>query len=332
MIIGYGLTTAGEAGRYMKRTLDEFKRLCDRVIILGNNATEKEKKLVESYGFDYVSDRREWGKLQWRIKQDFIERNIKPIARNGDILVCLDMDEVFCNHLTKQWLRTCELDAYYVFFNELWNDENHYKSKLGFWNVRIWRWNGDTKWKTKPLHCGLAPEWTYRYHRFAPFVVDHYGTMKKEDRDKKIARYRHYDPDSKYLERDAYYKILEETDAEELNRDHVCDIISKEVSIYQQKKPKTIKMEKKPKRYAYLVNAGGLMVDVPEAMVEETLKKPGFKFVEWVNDSTDDMEQLFGAKSETFVTETPNQKEEVMQEIINKEVPELKPKRTRKTK
>lgn len=291
-IVGYGICGGGEAGRYMRATLEEFARLCDDVIILGNNITNAERGLINEFGFRLVEDNREWGKMQWKIKQDFLSVHVARLK--PDFCVCLDMDEVFCSHLTKKWIQEAPLDAYYCFFAELWNDEQHHKEKLGFWNVRMFRWRPhDLAFKQKALHCGLAPEWAYKYHRFAPFVVKHFGTMKREDRQKKIARYAKYDPDAKYLERDAYYKILDDDTAQPFDEAKMCGIIEAEVKTYQQSKPRTMSQPKEKKRFALVQNAAGAVYDIPEYTLADTLKQPGMKFVGWAEDAQKEVEELF---------------------------------------
>lgn len=291
MIIGYGIVGGGEAKRYMRKTLDEFKRLCDVTILLGNNITDGERDLIKEYGFNLVEDNREWGKLQWKIKQDFIERDVKKLVHNGDMLVCLDMDEVFCSHIDKRWIQIAPLDAYHVFVVDLWNDEQHYKPESCFWNVRIWRWNGETKFRAKPVHCGLAPEWTYHYHRHAPFLLKHYGLMKQEDRMKKIARYEKYDPNAKYLDA-KFYDMLKETSAKVFDENDMCSKIEKEVADYKQSKPRLRDLQPKM-RFAYIENPAGMVLDIPEKHLAETLKKPGMKFVGWADDIEKEMEDLF---------------------------------------
>ena len=290
MIIGYGICGSGEAQRYMKETLEEFKRLCDDVIILGNNITDAERKLISSYKFKLVEDNREWGKIQWKIKQDFLERHVSKLAHEGDMLVCLDMDEVFCSHITREWIEKAELDAYHVFVVDLWNDDKHYKVESCFWNVRIWRWNGDTKFKEKPVHCGLAPQWAYFYHRFAPFLLKHYGLMKKEDRDRKIERYDKYDPSAQFLER-KFYDMLKSETAKPFDEVALCLQIQKEVETYKQTKPRA-KDIKPIIRYAYVKNPSGRIYDIPERDLKETLKRKGFTFINWIDEqpgSVDDV-------------------------------------------
>lgn len=291
-IIGYGICGPGEAGRYMKETMDCFQRLCDEVIILCNNCDQAELNLIDSYGFKRVNDRREWGAHQWRIKQDFIERDIKQIANEGDVLVCLDMDEVLSDRLTKEWLMEAPLDAYHVFIVDLWNDPQHFKLESCFWNVRIWKWNGETKFKAKPVHCGLAPEWTYHYHRHAPFLLLHKGLMAKEDRLRKIKRYEKYDPHAEHLDQ-KYYDMLKSDTARPFDEATMADQIAEEVATYNQTKPRH-SMVKKPKpRYAYVRNQHGQTVDIPEKHLNQTLKRKGFEFIGWADEDQEEIESMF---------------------------------------
>jgi hypothetical protein len=302
MILGYGICGGGEAKRYMKETLDEFRRLCDSVIILGNNLTQDEVLLIRLYGFKLVEDNREWGRLQWKIKQDFIENHVSKLVKKGDWLVCLDMDEVFCSHLTREWIEKAPFEAYHVFVVDLWDDG--YKPESCFWNVRLWKWNGETKWKQKPVHCGLAPEWTYLYNRFAPFILKHYGLKSKSDRQKKIERYEKYDASAKYLDK-RFYDMLKSDRNKPFDEAKMCDIIEKEVSTYQQTKPKQ-KIMAKPKKYAYVTNAAGITNDIPVEMLAETLKQPGMKFVGYAEDMTKEIEQMFQeAEKPVEVIEAP---------------------------
>lgn len=290
-IIGYGIAGPGEANRYMKATLDCFKRLCDEVIILCNNTDKAEHDLIDSYGFKRVSDRREWGRWQWKIKQDFIERDIKQVAQKGDMLVCLDMDEVLDKHLTREWIKAAPLDAYHVFVVDLWNEG--YKPQSCFWNVRMWRWNGETKFKPKPVHCGLAPEWAYHYHRHAPFLLMHYGLKEKEARLRRVERYKKYDPHAEHLSKD-FYDMLNEDTCKPFDEDKLHDQIAKEVASYKQVKPReeTMATPKKP-RFGYVKNPHGEVIDIPERHVAETLKRKGFEWVGWADEQEKEIDALF---------------------------------------
>lgn len=292
-VIGYGICGPGEASRFLRQTLEEFARLCDTVVILCNNTGVEEHNMIDEFGFKRVNDRREWGRFQWRIKQDFIERDIKQIAQNGDMLVCLDMDEVFSRKLTKKWLYECQMDAYHVFVVDLWNDPRHFKIESCFWNVRLWRWNGKTSFKVKPVHCGLAPEWAYLYHRHAPFILKHYGLMLPEERARKVLRYEKYDPKAEHLDK-KYYDMLKDNECRPFDEDALQDTVEKEVATYKQTKPKEEMNNQTPKeRYAYVKNSHGNVIDIPEKHLTITLKQPGMTFVGWADEQDAEIEALF---------------------------------------
>src|SRR3990167_4398999 len=208
-IIGLGLTTKGEAGRYMKKTLLNFQRLCDDVIICTNNAGEGEKQLIKKFGFWQYEDNREWGKFQYLIKTDLLKRAGRL---NPDWIIALDMDEVFDEHFSRREaeLLTAQKEiGFHFYIVNLWNDKEHYNKGLSFWNIRFYQFRPELglEFAKKNVHCGLAPPVFYHYGWHAPFYVEHYGLMRQEDRASKIKRYEQYDPRAIYKGRE-YYESL----------------------------------------------------------------------------------------------------------------------------
>lgn len=264
-IIGYGVCGNGESSRYLRATLEEFKRLCDHTVIVGNKISSSDRAMIEYYGFELLEDDREWGTHQHKIKQDLMYW----IAQyNPKYCVALDMDEVFDPTMTKEKLVEL-LDTYnalYFYIINLWNEG--WNRKWSFWNIRAWKWNGDTKILNKPLHCGLAPEWTYYYAGYALFYVKHFGLMKKEDRQKKIERYEKFDPEAKYKSR-SYYEALKSDENEPLDEDYVRRSLVDEIG---NQKPKRI-IEMKDKKFYYVKSPDGRTIDIPERDLEDTLKR-----------------------------------------------------------
>lgn len=273
-VVGYGICGPGEADRYMEATLKEFDRLCDEVVICGNNVTDKERDLIAKYGFTLVEDNREWGKHQWRIKQDLVEGHIKPLE--PDFCVCLDMDEVFDKTFTREAFLELEKIgwSYSFFIANLWDDG--YNDHWSFWNVRAWKWNGNTKWAQKPLHCGLAPEWTYHSTRYAPFIVKHYGLKDKKDRDRKIERYKKYDPNAQYIGK-AFYDALLTNRSVQFKEQELHDEVEREVARYQQtyKEPKTME---ETKYVVIMRESDGFTFSVEEKKADKHLR-PGFRMI-----------------------------------------------------
>lgn len=215
-IIGIGVCGPGEAARYMRRTMEEFKRLCDDVIIAvnqtdGNNCGE-EIKLIQEYGFNWYYDTREWGKEQPNIKTDLLKR---AGDKSPDWIIALDMDECFAPAFTRsdaERLASTDEIAWYFLVVNLYNDENHFAHDVGiqrFWNIRFYKFLPEfgLQFQRKSLHCGLAPPIAYKYGWHAPFYLEHRGLMLAEDRQKRVERYRKYDPTAKFKDR-VYYDDL----------------------------------------------------------------------------------------------------------------------------
>jgi len=267
MITGYGVCGVGEAGRYMRQTLDCFKQLCDEVVIVCNNAGQEEKNLIEEYGFKWIEDNREWGLNQHRIKESLMMELSK---KERDIMVCLDMDEVL--DITRKELESLKGNAFYFYIVNLWNDG--WKKSRSFWNIRAWRWNGVIQFENRPLHCGLAPKWCYHSGAYVPYVMLHYGLKEKKDRLKKVERYNKYDPSAKYMD-SSYYQSLLDDKSDPLDMQFIKKAVFNEASNY---KPAQIIIPKTMK-YFYVQRAvDGKVMDIPEKDLDETLKR-GFTLI-----------------------------------------------------
>lgn len=202
----------GPNEKYLRKSLNEFKRLCDDVLIATNNADEQTIKTIEEFGFRHYEDNREWGLHQPSIKTCLLERagELKP-----DWIIALDADEVFCPSFTRdeaeKLTQTGEI-AYNFLVVNLYNDENHFAHSTGiqrFWNIRFYKYLPEygLQFQRKALHCGLAPPIAYKYGWHAPFYLLHYGLMLPEDRQRRVERYNKYDPNKRY-KAGSYYDEL----------------------------------------------------------------------------------------------------------------------------
>lgn len=231
-LVGYGICGAGEADRYLTQTLDAFK-ICDEVIILGNNIGEAERSLIQKYRYILLEDNREWGKLQWKIKEDFVKNHVAKL--NPDWTLVLDMDEVPDKDFTKESLDKLGKtgDSFYFYVVNLWDDG--YFPPSCFQNIRLWSWKrkneeGFYDFKRKPVHCGLAPAWTYFYGQQTPYILLHYGLKDRENRQRKVERYNKYDPNASYMKAE-YYEWLRSGEAVPFD----YDTVKKEVSEHYKK-------------------------------------------------------------------------------------------------
>lgn len=283
MIIGYMVVGKGEADKMLEEALHDLQRLCDRMIVVLNNVSEKEDAVLRKFHkLDIMFDDDEWGKNQWKIKQRLINYALEKYEPEG--FVCKDADEMFDSKFNKDELLNLfkKGDSWYFYCVNMWNDG--YLPAMNFWNIRAWRNVPRIKhdMEHKALHCGLAPKWTYAWGNYAPYMFKHFGLQTPQDRAKKVARYEIYDTTAQYVS-PLYYKALKSTDkAVKFDEKTIHQEIANEVQDYKLKKVKLMDNEK---RFYFVKRlADGMILDIPEENLEETLARGGFELISDRND------------------------------------------------
>lgn len=228
-IVGQLVCGPGEADRYLKETLEEFKRLCDDVIVCLCNAGEAEKKLIKSYDFRAYEDNREWGKFQPYIKTELLKKITKLGA---EYILVLDADETLPTIRSKNELVQLSngREAAQFYVTNLWNDINHYSRSLSFWNIRYYRCDPSKgqQFLKKPLHCGNAPPYFYTLsarQSYVPHILLHKGLMTRQDRLRKAHRYNTYDPNAEFKGREYYDALVSDGSGTEYNQEKVLNKI-----------------------------------------------------------------------------------------------------------
>lgn len=225
-IVGQLVCGPGEADRYLRETLNEFKRLCDDVVVCLCNAGPAEKAMVREYDFRSYEDNREWGLHQPAIKT-FLLQTI--LLLKPDWVLVLDADETMPG-MTRETLEslTAHRESCFFYIVNLWNDLQHYSRTLSFWNVRFYKADASkgTQFLRKPLHCGNAPPYFYTIaakQSYVPHIVLHKGLMLKDDRMAKSARYERYDPRAIHKGRNYYDALLQDGTATEYDENEVVN-------------------------------------------------------------------------------------------------------------
>jgi len=238
-----------------------------------NRVDEKTRRMVRGY-FETTEDDREWGLHQPEIKENHLK---KVHELNPDWIIAIDADETFDCRFTRSEAENLIRKGgigYYFYVVNLYNEG--YSKEWSFWNVRFWK-AGYTGYENKPLHCGLAPKIVYEYANYAPFILKHYGLKEKKDREAKVKRYQRYDPAASHKGK-AYYDFLaSDTQAEPFDEREVHTKVAEEVKDYSHK-DKKIDMPQ-GKKFFYVKNPHGQIIDIPEIHLEETLKRPGFELI-----------------------------------------------------
>lgn len=276
----------GEADRYLKGSLDEFARLCDDAVIVGNNTDEKTEALIKSYGYWFYRDDREWGVHQPDIKTDLLRRIATLVP---DIVLPLDSDEQYDSAFTRAEAEAwgMKYPACYFHIENMWNDARHYRKSMGFWNIRMFQFKPELglQYARKRVHCGLGPPWTYIYGAYIPFIVKHYGLMDPADRMAKVERYRKYDPRAVFKGREYYDALAEQVEGSAFDELEAHNRVAAEVATYGDQH-KTIQSMATDERYVYIRRmSDGRVVDMTEnewnAMSPS--RKKEFEFLEFAD-------------------------------------------------
>ncbi len=188
----------GEAARWLEEALRQI-HWCDAIAVVLNNATDAERAVVHRYATFWREDNREWGKEQWRIKQDFLKEVVRELA--PDWIWTLDADEIFDPRFDRAQAEAMTKGndvAWYFWCLQLWNDPGQVRIDMSFPNIRFYKVVPELglHFLAQPVHCGLAPMYAYRFGSQSGLYFKHYGLMKGEDRARKIARYDRYDPNA----------------------------------------------------------------------------------------------------------------------------------------
>lgn len=284
-IVGFCVVGPSEADRYLKATLNEFKRLCDDVMIACNNTDKQTEEMIDQFGFKWYRDDREWGKFQPNIKT----RLLNEIAKlNPTHILALDSDETI-DGVTRQDLEKLEKNfGNYFFVVNLW--DAGYVPELSFWNVRFYKFDPErTAFTNKPVHCGLAPPYAYNLGVYVPFILKHYGMQNKADRAKKVLRYKKYDPNAVYKWRGFYDSLASETAGTPLDIVKLQQEVDADVKKMGLQTRKTHKIENMKYFYIKRIKDGKIM-DIPEKDVTRTMATKQFELIgEAVVTSTQEM-------------------------------------------
>lgn len=270
----------GEAARYLRKPLDDFKRLCDDAVICLNHADQETERMVKHYGFKSFRDDREWGREQPRIKETL---TAAIWQLNPDWIVALDADEQFDKNLTREGLEALTQKgphAWHFYMTDLWNDANHYRPDMCFWKVQFYqviKENGYA-FRHQPFDPGIVPEWAASSAAYAPYLIKHYGLMTEESRQRRLARYKMFDPEQTWLPVQYYQALASSGGEEPFDEDVLHRAIEQEVSTYTLPK-KILTIPPMDKFHFLRHKATHVVLDVPDRDLEETMKRGEFDYV-----------------------------------------------------
>lgn len=278
-IVGAMVVGKDEGERWLKPCLEQFNIL-DGALIVQNNVDAKTKLVIEESGFNTYEDNREWGICQNKIKES--------LAKNLDIfkpdwVVSLDADEFLEKQLTREKLEELASQsydiAYYFWCIEFWDSADQYREDFTFDDVRFWKYLPNLlSFRNTPVHCGMAPEWNYRWGTHSGYFFKHYGLLKREDRLKKVERYEKYDNKGIYLPKQ-WYESLKDTNPPLKHFDEEEFIKILPETKFRKRQIMGPGIEQ-PKKYWRFINPYGVLITFDkEVHYRQRIKDPKWKFL-----------------------------------------------------
>ncbi len=270
-IAAFLIVGPGEAGRMLEPVLQQL-HWADDVCVCLNNADPATREMVYKYADLIREDDREWGREQWRIKQDFLSTVIEQVA--PDWIWCMDADEIFDPRFDRAMAEKMASGydvAWYFWCLQLWNGPDRVRMDLSFPNIRFYRVVPELglHFLAQALHCGLAPKYAYQAGSQSGLWFQHYGLMKADDRARKVARYDRYDPGARYKGK-PWYDALRNEKAGSLPVEEAIRRIPE--FIYRNKPVRAARMSKDQSVFVFINRHGKTVQAVGEKQREQFLK------------------------------------------------------------
>lgn len=282
------MMVVGRGERYLDMVLDRLQELVDILVVWGDAPDEEtEAKLNRPWIEYHRYDESIWATHQPRIKYTLLTKYVFP--HKPDWIICQDADEVLDKRITKQVLEEMQNRgeiAYDFYCVQLYDNETTMRVDGGwgnFRNVRYFKplYDLDQTYKNTPLHCGLAPIYSYQWAAQSEFLFKHYGYMDSRDRDRKRKRYADHDPDGAFATKRFYDSITGSPQLMPFNEDTFGAKLK-----YEPKRPNKEKIlrnmkNKRPAKLYYFQNKYGSVFSTgDQAVVDQWRKTPGVKEIQ----------------------------------------------------
>lgn len=222
-IIG-GLLVRNEAQRWLERFLDSYSVLCDKIIVIDDNSTDKTREICNYYT-DYIYTTEE----NLFVKDESILRaHLWKLCcnqcENDDWIAIWDADDIIEieeANLLKGIINKLpvEIGLFGLKKYDMWS-ETHYRSD-NLWNAHTkyipflgrYKHNIEYSFRKTPLHCGSFPlEIINNQCAFVDKIkVKHMGWSRESDRLKKYKWYMDLDGKGTYGILEQYKSILDKS-------------------------------------------------------------------------------------------------------------------------
>lgn len=210
-----------EEHRWLRETLTEMKKVCDRIVVLDDGSTDRTPFICAEYGGAKVIHK---SNSLWATNEVQRRKELWGLAQpeHGDWIVCLDADEILTDAedlpkiLKLIDLNYPDIGSVHLPLFDMWNSK-HYRND-SYWTAHNRQWdiavrydqNKQYVWRETALHCGRFPLNAADKACGSNMKIKHMGWSTPEDRLTKYTRYMQADSDGKYGSLEQYKSILDE--------------------------------------------------------------------------------------------------------------------------
>lgn len=223
MIIG------DEAGKYLEIVIPDLfrRRLIDELVIVMDCPTDKTPEIIGRLKEDYQITAYHHNFKLFGTAENLLRKRLVEyaISKNPYGILAPDADEVFDESFSRKKAEKLlsEGIAWDFKIAHFWGDFEHVRVD-GKWrsqkNIRLFKYLSDKQQDLTnfPIHSGSAPRYAYHNRKLSPFILKHYGYIKRADVDKKIERYKKFDPIGLYESIDLYNQMKDDGSITKFNK------------------------------------------------------------------------------------------------------------------
>lgn len=218
--ITLSMVVRNEAGRCLRKMLEQTRQFIDAAVIIDDASTDNTpelcREMLKNIPLTLIKNEQSIFSQEYILRQKQWQETVKT---NPDWILVLDADEIMeekTAQLLPQLINQAEVDVWSFQLFDFW-DAEHYRED-GYWQAHRYfrpflaRYipSFSYKWLETPQHCGRFPcNVMHLKNKPAPLRVKHYGWATPEFREEKYNRYLKLDPEGKYGIKAQYESILD---------------------------------------------------------------------------------------------------------------------------
>lgn len=214
-----GMLVKNEAGRYLKRVIDNIRISIDPsyIFVLDDRSTDGTVKELKELEVDHIETNTSlytWESNEFHLRKHLLNKCEEIGLCNGfDYVGIIDADEIYQGKIDfSHGADYIGLPLFDMWSETHYREDSHWRAHKAIWPMFV-KIRGITKWDRLPgLHCGRFPiskDIRHNIHLMPGAFIKHMGWSNIKDRWKKFKRYMRLDPLGQYGILEQYISIMD---------------------------------------------------------------------------------------------------------------------------